>query len=239
MADDAETISVKKNKAPLFISLGLVGALVLAYFFVPSVNDFLQEAWRVFTSGDQQKVETWVAQFGFWAPLVVIIAMVLQMFLIVIPTPLLMIVTIVAFGPFLGSIVLLAAIFIASSVGYFIGRYFGAYISQFIGQKTANKISSFIDEYGFWTVIVVRLCPFLSNDAISFVGGILKMGYWKFIGATMLGITPLILFIAFLGENYERLKTGLVWGSIVCFVLFIVFVWWDRNRKKGSKNRKN
>ena len=59
------------------------------------------------------------------------------------------------------------------------------------------------------------------------------MNYWKFIGATMLGITPLILFIAFLGEDYERLKTGLIWGSAICLVLFIAFVLWDR--KRGRK----
>lgn len=155
------------------------------------------------------------------------------MFLIVIPTPLLMVVSIVAYGPILGSVILFAAIFLASTTGYFLGRYFGPVIvEKLVGQKSEEKISSFIDDYGFWTVIVIRLSPFLSNDAISFVGGVLKMGYWKFIGATMIGISPLILFIAYLGGDYDRLKTGLIWTSIISLLLFIAFVWWDKKVRK-------
>lgn len=233
MAEEVEVPSVKKSKIPLYISVGIIAALLLSYFFIPSFQDFVSTAWSAITSGQEKKTQDWVAQFGFWGPVVIIMVMILQMFLIVIPTPILMVVAILAYGPVKGSIILLIAIFLASSIGYFIGRYFGPIIvEKIIGKKMEKKISSFINDYGFWTVIVVRLSPFLSNDAISFVGGILKMGYWKFIGATMTGITPLIFFIAYLGGDYERLKTGLIWTSIICLVLFIAFVWWDRKIRK-------
>ena len=235
MAEDIDAPSVKQSKAPLYISIGLVAAVVLSYFFIPAVNDFLNTGWDVLTSGDEKKIETWVSQFGIFGPLLIIVAMILQMFLLVIPTPLLMVVAIVAYGPITGSIILFIAVYLASSIGYFIGRYFGPVIvEKLIGYKTEKKISDFIDEYGFWTVIVVRLSPFLSNDAISFVGGVLKMGYWRFIGATMIGISPLIIFIAYLGGNYDRLKTGLIWTSIISLVLFIAFVWWDKNKRKNK-----
>ncbi|HET8752939.1 MAG TPA: TVP38/TMEM64 family protein [Salinimicrobium sp.] len=229
MAEEVEVPSVKKSKIPLYISLGIIVSLVLCYFFIPQFKDFFNSGWTALTSGEEQKTQDWVSQFGFWGPIVIVVAMILQMFLIVIPTPILMVVAILAYGPIKGSIILLIAIFLASSIGYFIGRYFGPVIvDKIIGKKTEKKITSFIDDYGFWTVIVVRLSPFLSNDAISFVGGILKMGYWKFIGATMIGITPLVFFIAYLGGDYDRLKTGLMWGSIICLLLFIGFVWWDK-----------
>src|SRR5690606_29640361 len=212
-----ETTSVKQSKLPLYISLSIIALVVLCYFFVPSVQEFLDTAWEALTSGDDQKARAWVSQFGPWGPFFIILAMIVQMFLIVIPAPVLMVVSIIAYGPIWGSLILFAAIFLASSIGYFIGRYFGPVIvDKLIGRKSEEKIGDFIERYGFWTVIVVRLSPFLSNDAISFVGGILKMGYWKFIGATMLGISPLILFIAYLGGNYERLKSGLIWTSIIC-----------------------
>ena len=102
---------------------------------------------------------------------------------------------------------------------------------KLLGAKTENKIERFIESYGFWAVIVTRLNPILSNDAISFVGGILKMNYWKFIGATLLGILPLTVFIAILGKSTETLKTGLLWGSVVSLVLFGVYIWWDKRKK--------
>ena len=232
MPQEVETTSIKKSKAPLYISLAIIAAVILSYFFIPEVKDFLSNAWSVLTSGDEQRTRAWVAQFGWFGPLIIILTMILQMFLIVIPTPLLMVVTVLAYGPWIGAIILFLAIFLASSFGYFIGRYFGPVIvEKLIGYKTERKISDFIEEYGFWTVIVIRLSPFLSNDAISFVGGVLKMGYWKFIGATMIGISPLIIFIAYLGGDYERLKTGLIWTSVISLVLFIAFVWWDKKRR--------
>lgn len=233
MPESIETTSVKKSKAPLYISVGIIAAIVLSYFFIPQVQESMNTGWNVLTSGDKQRTEDWVSQFGWFGPLVIILTMIVQMFLIVIPTPILMVVAIIAYGPIWGSLILFTAIFLASSFGYFIGRYFGPVIvEKLIGPKTERKISSFIDDYGFWTVIVIRLSPFLSNDAISFVGGVLKMGYWKFIGATMIGISPLIIFIAYLGGDYERLKTGLLWTSIISLLLFIAFVWWDKKARK-------
>ncbi len=218
-----------KSKLPLIISLVLVAAVLALYFFVPEVQKEVNTAWQILMDDDQQRTQDWVSQFGAWGPIVVILCMIFQMFLIVVPTPILMVAAILAYGPYWGSVLIIGAIFCASSIGYAIGRYFGAdLILKLIGEKSQKKIEGFIDDYGFWAVIVTRLSPFLSNDAISFVGGILKMGYWKFIGATLLGITPLTIFIAYLGENSNRLQTGLIWGSVVSIVLFALYIWWDK-----------
>ncbi|MDT0690104.1 TVP38/TMEM64 family protein [Salegentibacter sp. F188] len=232
-SNQIETTSVKKSKAPLYISLAIVIGLVLSYFFIPGVQNFLDEAWNVLTSDDQERIKTWVSQFGWFGPVILILTMIAQMFLLVIPTLLLMVVSIIAYGPIYGSIIVFAAVFSASSVGYFIGRYFGPVIvEKVIGQKSEQKVADFLDDYGFWAVFITRLNPFLSNDAISFVGGILKMGYWKFIGATLAGIAPLILYIAVIGRSTEGLKTGLLWGSVISLILFIAYVWWDKKKRK-------
>ncbi|WP_037321590.1 TVP38/TMEM64 family protein [Salegentibacter sp. Hel_I_6] len=233
MPDPVESTSVRKSKAPLVISGIIVAALIAAYFFIPGVQSFFSEAWSVLTSNDEKKISDWVSEFGWMGPTILILAMIAQMFLIVIPSVVLMVVSILAYGPIFGSLIIFAAIFSASSVGYFIGRYFGPVIVQkLIGAKNANKIEDFIDDYGFWAIIVTRINPFLSNDAISFVGGILKMGYWRFIGATLVGIAPLTIFIAIIGDSTDGLKTGLLWGSIVSLIIFVLYVIWDKKKRK-------
>ncbi|MBL3655243.1 TVP38/TMEM64 family protein [Fulvivirga sediminis] len=232
MADE-ENASVKKSKLPLILSVGLVVAVVLCYFLIPDVKQFCQEAWNVLLSEDKEKTSKWVSQFGAFGPVVIVLAMIVQMFLIVIPSPLLMVVSVLAYGPWWGSLIILVSVFCASSIGYIIGAYLGPpVVKKILGPKAEGKVESFLDEYGFWAVIVTRLSPFLSNDAISFVGGMLRVGYWKFIGATLIGITPLTIFIAYLGKNTDRLKTGMIWASVVSLVLFFVYVWWDKKRNK-------
>ncbi|UJH92621.1 TVP38/TMEM64 family protein [Antarcticibacterium sp. 1MA-6-2] len=233
MEEKIETTSVKKSKAPLYISAAIIVSLVAAYFFIPAVNNFLNEAWQVLTSDDETRIKQWVSQFGWVGPLVLVLTMVLQMFLLVIPSLLLMVVSVLAYGPIWGSAIIFASIFTASSVGYFIGRYFGpAIVERLIGEKSEKKIRDFLEDYGFWAVIVTRINPLLSNDAISFVAGILKMGYWRFITATLVGIAPLTIFIAVLGKTTQGLKTGLIWGSIISLILFLAYVWWDKKKRK-------
>ena len=227
-----EKQKTSKSKLPLYLSIALVGGIVACYFFIPSVQQFIDTAWDVLTSDDEQRIKAWVSGFGWFGPIVLILAMVVQMFLIVIPTIALMVVSILAYGPLWGSIIILIAVFAASSVGYFIGRYLGkTLILKLLGKKTENKIEDFIDDYGFWAVIVTRLNPFLSNDAISFVGGVLKMTYWKFIGATMVGILPLTIFIAIVGKSTDQLKTGLLWGSLFSLLAFVCYILWKKYRK--------
>lgn len=227
-----DTESVNKSKLPLYISLGIILIVVGAYFFIPEVKDALNEAWDVLTSNDEERIKNWVDQFGWMGPLVLILTMILQMFLFVIPTIGVMVVSILAYGPVWGSLIVLVAVLAASTIGYFIGRYFGPIIvKKLIGQKNEKKIAGFIESYGFWAVAITRFNPFLSNDAISFVGGVLRMGYWKFISATLLGITPLIVYIAIVGKSTDSLKSGLLWGSLVSLAIFIGYVYWDKKRK--------
>lgn len=227
-----EEISIRKSRKPLYISFAVIAALVGSYFFIPDVRYEFDMAWSVLTSGNEPRIHAWVRQFGWFGPILIIVVMVAQMFLIVIPSWLLMIVAIVAYGPVWGSVIVFTAIFAASSVGYAIGRYFGPVIAhRLIGQKAEKKVSAFIDRYGIWAIVITRLNPMLSNDAISFMAGIVRMGYWRFIGATMFGIAPLVILIAVLGQVTDGLKTGLLWVSIGSLVVFIGYIWRDKKRR--------
>lgn len=204
-----------------------------SYFLIPEVKEFLDEAWSVLTSDDEERVQKWVSGFGWLGPIVLVLAMIAQMFLLVVPSILLMVVSVLAYGPIWGSVIIIASVYAASTVGYFIGSYFGdTIVKRIIGKKSEKKVASFLDDYGFWAVIVTRLNPFLSNDAISFVGGLLRMGYWKFMGATLVGIAPLTAFIAIFGKSIDELKMGLLWGSVISLLAFGAYIWWDKKHKK-------
>src|SRR5690606_14391998 len=129
----------KQSKWRLYLSITLVVSVILSYFFIPAINQFFTEAWEVLSSGDEQRVSEWVGQFSWWGPLIIVLAMIAQMFLLVIPTPLLMVVSVVAFGPVKGAVIVLIAIFCASSIGYGIGAYFGTpLIERLLGAKSKD-----------------------------------------------------------------------------------------------------
>ena len=228
-APTAET----ESKWPLLVTAIIIGGLILSYFIFPEFKQTIQEGWTILLSGDKQRISDWVSQFGFWGPLFIILAMVAQMFLVIVNVVLLMLVAILAYGPVWGSVIAVVAVLVASTVGYMIGKSVGeAGVRKLIGVKAERKVSEFMESYGLWAVIIARISPFLSNDAVSFVAGFATMRYWQFILATIAGIVPLTVLLAWLGENYERLKTGLIWVSVVSLAFFIGYVVYDKYFKK-------
>lgn len=227
-----------QSKLPLLITGAILAALVAVYFISSSFQANINEGWNVLTSGDEEQISEWVSQFGFWGPFFIIMAMVAQMFLLVINVVALMLVAIIAYGPVWGSLIAIVAVLTASTIGYLIGRGLGeAGVRKIIGHKAERKVRDFVSDYGVWAVIIARVSPFLSNDAVSFVAGLSKMGYLRFIGATFAGISPLTILLAWLGEEDDRLVNGLIWVGAVSLVLFIGYVIYDKyfKKKAGAK----
>ena len=218
---------------PLVLSALIIGGGALAYFFLPDFKHFCQEAWQILTSGEESRVAGWVSQFGWRGPLLLLVLFFVQMVAFVIPSWLLILVCILAYGPWWGSGLGFVGILLASSAAYFIGKSLSeATLLALLGEKAEKKMANYLENYGLGTVVVFRLAPFLSNDTISFVAGLTRMKYWRFLSGTALGIIPLIGLLAYLGGNTERLQRGLIWASVICLVGFGLYVWWDKKRSK-------
>lgn len=226
----------EESKLPLFISVLIIASLVGCYYLWPSFQRFVNDAYHVLTSNNEARISQWVSQFGAWGPVLILVAMIAQMFLFVIPSVIVMVVTILAYGPLWGSVITVAGILLVSSLGYLIGMYLGPVtVGKLVGSDTQKKIRYYMNEYGVWAVIIARVNPLFSNDATSFMGGLLKMGYWRFIAGTFAGILPLTIGIAILGEDFERLKTGLLWVSLFSVAALAAYIVFDRKRKKKKK----
>ena len=159
----------------------------------------------------------------------IVVAMVVQMFLIVIPSVVLMVVSTLAYGPLWGSLLSCLAVLIASSLAYFIGLHAGnTLVKRLIGKKAEEKVEHYIQEYGAWAIVLFRVSPFLSNDAISFVAGIGEMRYPKFILATAVGIIPLI---AYVGQDTETLEKSMLWVTGATVLGFAAYVIYRRTKK--------
>lgn len=239
---DAEEVSGSnhKSKTPLLISLLVLGSLTGSYFLIPSFQDFSNEAFRVLASGDRNYTRQWVEQFGLWGPVVLILAQIVQMFLFIVPTILIMIVSILAYGPWLGSLIALIGIVTASIIAYIIGRSASnPLLNKLLGAGTRAKMVEYVNKYGAWLVVIARVNPILSNDAVSFVSGIVRLHFIKFMVATVLATIPLLALISYIGADDQRLKNGMYWISGITLVLAIVYYsykYYIRNKRPGNRS---
>lgn len=226
----------KHNNALFWISLILLAGLVASYFIFPAFKEGVNEAFDVITSEDEDRIRSWVKQFGLLGPVVLILAMIAQMFLFIVPNLLLFIIAILCYGPIWGSLICLAGVFASSSLGFVIGRRLGPRaIDRFVSKKAQGKISLFVRRYGVNAIAIARLSS-LASDALGFVAGILEMEYKKFITATMAGITPVILLIAIFGKN-GKVEKGLLWIAGISLVILVVYIILDKKKRQAELNR--
>ncbi|WP_121665411.1 TVP38/TMEM64 family protein [Mesonia aquimarina] len=230
---------MQKNKLIKYSSFLLTGLLVIgfvaAYFISDSFQTSVQDFWQVMWSGDQEKISNQVERFGIWGAVIIILLIILQMFLVVFPSWLPMIVAALVYGTIPSILISSTGVFLASSIGFVIGRQIGDNtIHNYMKQKTLDKLEYWIGNYGFWSIVIFRISPFLSNDAISVIAGGLKMKYLRFISATMLGIIPLATAIALFAENISTLKNGLYWIGGGGILIYAIFIYIDNRKRKKS-----
>ena len=224
------------KRIPYIFTGLLIAGLVAAYFLSPAFKSNIQEGWSLIMQGDRQAVTRYFRSFGFWGPVIIILFMFLQMITIVLPSWLLMVVAVLGYGPVWGTILSVGGITLVAIIAYWIGHGLGeGVLSRFIGNKTEKKMDKFIKEYGIGAVALFRLSPFLSNDAVSFVAGMLDMKFWHFLIGTIAGITPLAIALAIFSDSPETLKNGLIWVGAGGILLYGIYVWLDWRGGKKSK----
>lgn len=138
-----------------------------------------------------------------------------------------------AYGFWLGVLISLTGVILASTIGYFIGvKLKSAFLKKFIGEQNLEKMHFWISNYAFGSVVLFRISPFLSNDAISFLAGIFEMGYRKFMMATLAGMIPLTLAVAYFSEDTEKLEDGLYWVGGAGLIAYAIYIFVDQKKRK-------
>ncbi len=223
---------MKRPNIPAIASITLLLTVVVFYIFDSDFRGWSNAAYEAFSTGDVQVIKKFLEPYKDIGYLILLGAFLFQLFLFFVPSVLVMSLSIVMYGPWLGGGLCLVGVFLASVFAYFLGEALGVYtIDKIIGHSQREKMTEFLKKYGFWTVAVFRLSPFLSNDAVSFVGGLVRMNFWRFIAATMLGITPLTILLAWMGEDNDRIKVGFTVLGGISILALAVYIYIDKRKK--------
>jgi uncharacterized membrane protein YdjX (TVP38/TMEM64 family) len=213
----------------------VLGSLVACYFIFPTFKQGIDNAWDAISSNDQDRIRTWVKRFGILGPVVLVLVMAFQIFLLFVPNLLLFIIAILCYGPIWGTLISLLGVAASSSLGYFIGNKVGPRtIDRFVSQEAQDKIAFFVRRYGVKAIFIFRLSS-LSTDALGFVAGIMEMNYKRFMLATFAGITPVIAMLAIFG-NSGKIEKALLWLGAFALAALLTYMFLDRKKRRAAFN---
>lgn len=142
-----------------------------------------------------------------------------------IPVTALLVVTILAFGPWLGGLSALAGSLLSAITLFGFGRAMGAYrIRRFVGFRVEH-LSRRLAERGFWAVLLVRVLPIAPFSVINLVAGASPLSLRNFVLGTFVGMLPgITLMTTFVGGLEDAVREP-SWQAFMMVGMVIAAVW--------------
>lgn len=121
--------------------------------------------------------------------------------LLAVPVSLLIIATVLTFGPWAGSAYALAGSLLGGMLGFLVGHLLGrGGVSRLAGQRI-NRISRRLGEQGLLAVITVRIVPVAPFTVINMVAGASHIKLRDFFWGTLLGMLPAIVALSAFADS--------------------------------------
>lgn len=121
--------------------------------------------------------------------------------LIALPVTLLIVATVVIFGPFTGFAYAYAGILAGAVFTFWLGRLLGRGIIRRIAGPRLNIVSRLIARNGVRSVLAVRVVPVASFTLVNLVAGASHTRFRHFLPGTILGVLPGLLIVAIVADR--------------------------------------
>ena len=230
-----------KKKNITRLGLLLVIVLVLAvYLAVPSVHTFVNEAISVVGTLNVETVAEYIRSFGPKAMAFSFALMVLSSILAPVPAIMITLANAAIFGWWQGAILSWSSAMVGAALCFAIARILGRdVVEKLAGKGALSGVEGYFKKYGTRTILVCRLLPFVSFDAVSYFAGLTPIGFWAFFIATGLGQTPATIVYSYVGGMLAGGARLLMLGLLCLFSLAILVgiirqLYMDRQAKKAN-----
>ena len=226
----------------ILLFLGVI-AVVALYFLYAPFRAFLNEVFRVFATGDFQKLKDFVASYGPYAAAISFLLMVLQSVVAPLPAFLITFANAALFGFWKGALLSWSSAMVGAALCFFIARSLGREAVEKLTSKGALKnIDDFFKRHGKQSILIARLLPFISFDIVSYAAGLSSVSFLGFWVATGLGQLPATLVYSYVGGFLTGGAKLLVTGLLILFALAFLIglgkqVYTERQKSKEKQNQ--
>lgn len=210
-----------KLKKSTLIKLGFLLLIICLYLFIPQVRSTVNQMVVLFSMLDIGTMKEYIKSFGAWAPVVSLILMMFQSIAAPLPAFIITFANAWLFGWFFGAILSWSGAMLGAILCYYISKLYGRPTAEkFVGTKALDISDKFFDKYGPYAILIARLLPFISFDAVSYAAGLTTMSLWNFLWSTGLGQLPATIVYSVLGENIDKASKLGLW--VVCGVAALI-----------------
>ena len=230
----------KPNMTRLLILL-VAAVLLIVYLSVPSVNAFITNAAALLGSANVDAVIEYIRSFGAWAMVFSFCLMVFSSLIAPLPAFMITLSNAAIFGWWQGAILSWSSAMVGAALCFFVARGLGRdVVEKFAGKGVLAGVENYFEKYGTKTILVCRLLPFVSFDAVSYFAGLTPMKFVPFFLATGIGQTPATIVYSYVGGMLTGGARIMMTGLLCLFAISILVtiirqVYADCQAKKAQK----
>jgi len=142
--------------------------------------------------------------------------------LVVFPITVLIALTGMAFGPWMGFLLAAGSSFVSAAVSFAVGAFIGRGFLRSIMGRRLRRISQAMGRKGVFSVLAMRLVPIAPFTIINIAAGASHIGFRDYLVGTVLGMTPGILVMTALGDTLRRMWENPGAGNLALFALIVI-----------------
>ncbi len=145
--------------------------------------------------------------------------------LVALPITLLIIVTLLACGPWVGMGTALAGSLLSAAALFGVGRVLGRYYVQRLAGRRVSYLSRRLAQGGVWTMFLLRMIPIAPFSIVNLVAGSTAISLREFVVGTALGMSPGILLLSAIVNGLEGTMHAPTPLNLVGVGLFAGLAW--------------
>jgi uncharacterized membrane protein YdjX (TVP38/TMEM64 family) len=209
------------NRKKLLASLNVIGLIgVFVFLFWNYQSEGLL---YIVSQGDAGVIQEYFSGFSFWeSALIVFCLVMIEVVVGIIPAVAMYPVVGLMTGNIWGIVIISIGNIVGNTLNYWQGKFIaGAFIKN---EKYLSVIKK-LEGGGLKELTLLRLNPVTSFDSVSYLAGAMGMSYWKFLIATVAGVTPwIIIGVTIGGEILEKYDVALTALLVIVAVFMCYFI---------------
>ncbi|MDA2918102.1 TVP38/TMEM64 family protein [Desulfobacterota bacterium AH_259_B03_O07] len=138
------------------------------------------------------------------------------------------------FGPVWGTILTVTGATLNASVSFLLARSLGKDFVHRISRGKLDRINEILKENSFKSLLIIRTSPIGPPfDLVSYGSGVLRVSFWNYFFATLIGIIPATAVYSYFGGSISKGGWAILVGFFLVVVIAVILPWFLKRRKKG------
>ena len=179
----------------LTVTLVIVGGAALGLFLIGEMEGEISV----------KAFEDVILSWGHWGVLASIGLMVLHSF-VPFPAELVALANGMLYGPFWGTMITWVGAMLGAFLAFGLSRAFGRpFVEAVVARRHWQRLDDWTGEHAAQMVFLARFLPVISFNLVNYAAGLTRISWWTFGWTTGLGILPVTISMAVLGDQAGKM----------------------------------